>query len=438
MTDLFGAAARTRPRPLADELRPTRLDEVFGQRRLLDPKGTFRRKVASGRLGTVILYGPSGVGKTTLARILGSELGKRLEELHPSRSSVADIRKLADEAKVRDLLVFVDEIHRFNAAQQDQLLSYSEEGLFDLVCSTTGNPMHVLTGALVSRATVFELEPLTPEDMEGVVMRGVAHVAGKGGARLAFAPGALAFLSARAGGDARRGLGLVENLSVGRAAGEAVTVDMAMAEEAVAASPVAHDRNGDLHYDIVSAWVKAMRGSDPDQAVYWLARLIHAGEDPRYIARRLLVHASEDVGLADNSVLATAAAALAAVQHVGYPEAQIVLSHATLHLARAPKSNSAYRAIHAAMDHVRKAEVVQVPPHMRDTHYKGARALGRGGYATPHDDPRGWVDQDHAPGVTPGMFYQSDARGGVTFEDRADTFWEKVTRKVVPRRFRPS
>lgn len=409
---------------------------MAGQRRLLDPKGTFRRKVASGRLGSVVLYGPSGVGKTTIARIVGREIGKRFEEIHPSRSTVADIRKLADEARVRDMLVFVDEVHRFNAAQQDQFLSYCEEGLFDLVCGTTGNPMFVLTAAMVSRSTVFELVPLTPEEIGAVIARGVAHVAAAGGPRLAFGPGVSAMLAARAGGDARRGLSLVENLSVGRGPGEPVTVDMAMAEDAVAASPVAHDRAGDLHYDIVSAWVKAMRGSDPDQAVYWLARLIHAGEDPRYIARRLLVHASEDVGLADNSVLATAAAALAAVQHVGYPEAQIVLAHATLHLSRAPKSNSACRAIHLAMEFVRKGEVIHVPANLRDSHHKDARAAGRTGYASPHDDPRGWVEQDYAPGVVPGTFYQSDARGGATFEGRADTFWDRLTNRVVPRRFR--
>jgi putative ATPase len=249
-------------------------------------------------------------------------------------------------------------------------------------------------------------------------------------------PEQLRRIAGRSGGDARRALTVLESLAVGHAPGEPVVVTEAMVEEAYAAAPVNHDRTGDAHYDVVSAFVKSMRGSDPDATLYWLARLVHGGEDPRYIARRIMIHASEDVGLADNTALQTAVAALHAVEKIGYPEAQIVLAHAALHVARAPKSNSACRGISLALAHVAAEPPSAVPMHLRDAHYKGAAALGHVGYAFPHDDTRGWSEQAYAPDVPRGAFYQSDARDAATFERRADEHWDEVTGRSTPRRFR--
>ncbi len=234
-------------------------------------------------------------------------------------------------------------------------------------------------------------------------------------------------LTGRAGGDARWVLNALETLVLGAAPGSIISITGAKVDKVYQASPLPFDRKGDFHYDTISAFIKSMRGSDPDATLYWLARLIHSGEDPRFIARRILIHASEDVGLANNTALQTAAAALTAVQHVGYPEAQIVLAHAALHIARAPKSNSACRGIGAAMAYVKSQPMIPVPPHLRDGHYAGAAKLGHVGYQFPHDDPRGWIEQTYAPGIQPGQFYQSDGRGSQTFEARADAWWERVT-----------
>ena len=242
-------------------------------------------------------------------------------------------------------------------------------------------------------------------------------------------------LTGRAGGDARRVLNALETLVLGSEPGSTVSITGSMVGEVYQASPLPFDRKGDFHYDTISAFIKSLRGSDPDATLYWLARLIHSGEDPRFIARRILIHASEDVGLADNTALQTAAAALTAVQHVGYPEAQIVLAHAALHIARAPKSNSACRGIGAAMAYAKSQPMIPVPSHLRDGHYAGAAKLGHVGYQFPHDDPRGWVEQIYAPGIQPGQFYQSDGRGGQTFEARADAWWERVTGQPQPQQW---
>jgi putative ATPase len=390
--------------------------------------------VASGHLGSIVLYGPSGIGKTTIARAIGAEMGKVFRELHPSNAGVDDFRAIASEAEAKDVLVFADEAHRFNKATTDRLLGMTEEGLFDLVMATTENPFFALTPALVSRSTIFTLHPLSVEDTEEVVKRAVVYLASKG-VSLRIAPEDIRKIAGRAGGDARRAINVVEGLSRGLQAGETHEVTLEQIDAIYQASPVPYDRSGDAHYDVISAFIKSMRGSDPDATLYWLARLLHSGEDPRFVARRILIHASEDVGLADNTALSTAAAALTAVQHVGMPEAQHILAHAALHIARAPKSNSASRGISLAMDHVRTQPLVEVPPHLRDAHYAGAAELGVGGYRFPHDDPRGWLSQDYAPGIARGLFYQSDARGGATFEQRADDFWDNVTGAGTPRRF---
>jgi putative ATPase len=431
-TDLFSTAQEQRPRPLAAEIRPQTLDDLIGQQHILGPNGPLRRRVRAGRLGTVILFGPPGVGKTTIALAVGREMRTEFRSLHPASSNVADIKAVAQEALAKDLLVFIDEVHRFSSAQQDYLLDLTETGTFDLIAATTGNPYHVLTPALVSRASIFQLKPHSLEDMRQVVERAAAFLARRNNLNVCFDDDAMTQLTGRAGGDARRALNALETLVVGSDPGSTVSITGAMVEEVYQASPIPFDRRGDYHYDTISAFIKSMRGSDPDATLYWLARLIHSGEDPRFIARRILIHASEDVGLADNTALQTAVAALTAVQHVGYPEAQIVLAHAALHIARAPKSNSVCRGIGAAMAYVKSQPVIAVPAHLRDGHYAGAAKLGHVGYRFPHDDPRGWVEQTYAPGIQRGQFYQSDGRGNQTFEARADTWWECVTGQAQP------
>ncbi|MBE9637387.1 replication-associated recombination protein A [Salipiger mangrovisoli] len=436
MSDLFDAAPLRGHVPLAAALRPETLDDVVGQQAITAPGSILRRRIAANALGSIILYGPPGIGKTTIARAVGNMLGKEFRPLHATRDGVKELRKIADEARIRPLLIFVDEVHRFSATQADDLLSICEEGTADFVGATTGNPYHALPPALVSRSTILKLEPMSLEDMEVVVRRGIDHLASQG-VQVSMKPEQVTLIAGRSGGDARRALTTLESLAIGHGIGQdggAVEITEAMLEEAYASAAINHDRSGDQHYDVVSAFVKSMRGSDADATLYWLARLIHAGEDPRYIARRIMIHASEDVGLADNTALQTAVAASQAVEKIGYPESQIILAHAALHVARAPKSGSVTRGIGAALGHVTSQPPASVPLHLRDTHYKGAEKLGHVGYLFPHDDPRGWVEQVYAPGIGKGAFYQSDARDAATFEKRADAFWEEVTGQPQPRR----
>lgn len=433
MTDLFDKANASKPKPLAEEVRPPSLREIIGQRHILGPGKQLQRRVDSGRIGSVILYGPPGTGKTTIARAIGAEMKLEFVQIHPADSGLSErIRKVADQARFKPTLLFVDETHRLSSAVLDLLLGFTEQGAFDFIGATSENPYHNLTKALVSRSTIYELFPLSVEEMKTAVLRAAAHFK-EDGMIVTFQPEALELMARKSGGDVRRALGSLENITAGRDEEELV-VTPEMVEETLAASPVTFDRKGDAHYDIVSAFVKSMRGGDEDATLLWLAALVHAGEDPRYIARRMMVHASEDVGLADPSALQSAVAALLAVEKIGYPEASIVLAQAALHICRAPKSNSAYRGIHAALGYVKANNIPQVPSHLRDTHYEGAAPLGRGGYRSPHSSADGWVEQEYAPKeIVRGLFYQSDARDNNTFEQRADSFWEKLRKKTAVR-----
>lgn len=426
MNDLFNSAT-TRQKPLAELLRPASIDEIIGHRKILEPGSRLRRAIDSGRIGSVILYGPPGVGKTTIARAIGATLKKTFRTLHPAENSVADIRAVTKEAAIQPTLLFVDEIHRFNTDRQEHLLAQTEEGIFDFIGATTGNPYHVLAPGLVSRSTIVQLEPLNIDDLEEIVRRAISHLTSNGYA-VTIDPSAARQIAGRANGDGRRVINVIEDLTRGYAEGTPVHITDASVDAAYHGSPIPYDRKGDAHYDVISAFIKSMRGSDPDATLYWLARLIHSGEDPRFIARRIMIHASEDVGLADNSALQTAVAAAQAVEKIGYPEARIILAHAALHIARAPKSNSAYRGIDLALDHVTKEAMIPVPPHLRDGHYAGATKLGHTGYRFPHSTSTGWVDQKYAPGIKFGQFYQSDARPPFnTYEGRSDQFWHDVT-----------
>ena len=433
-SDLFDTTSST-GQPLAAALRPRSLDDIIGQDALTAPGSILRRRIAAAQLGSVVLYGPPGVGKTSIARAIGATLGKDFRPLHATRAGEKDIRAIADEARMHPILIFVDEVHRFSATQADDLLAICEEGTADFVGATTQNPYHSLPKALISRSTILKLEPLSLEDMEKVVDRGIAHLAAAG-VRIALPAHGRRMIAGRSGGDARSALTTLESLALGHGGAGPVEITDAMLEEVYRAAAVNHDRSGDQHYDIVSAFVKSMRGSDPDATLYWLARLIHAGEDPRYIARRIMIHASEDVGLADNTALQTAVAAAQAVEMIGFPEARIILAHAALHVARAPKSGSACRGISLALEAVANEPPAAVPLHLRDAHYAGAKELGHVGYRFPHDDARGWVEQEYVPGLAPGRFYQSDAREAATFEKRADAFWDELSGRKTPRRFR--
>jgi len=419
--DLFASARDERLHeraPLAARLRPRTLDEVVGQEHLLGPGRPLRVLIEGDRLSSVVLWGPPGTGKTTIARLIAGVTAKAFEPLSAVSAGVKDVREVVDRARDRlgehgqGTILFLDEVHRFNRTQQDALLPHVEEGLIVLIGATTENPYFSLTGPLLSRSTLFRLDPLEPDDIRTLLERALTDSErGLGDAHLSVDADALDHLIDRSEGDARHALTSLEVAGALAAEDERKNVTLADAEAALALRAVRY--GDDEHYDVLSAFIKSIRGSDPDAGLYWLARMLEAGEDPRLVARRLVILASEDVGMADPQSLLVADAAARAVEFVGMPEARLNLAQAVIHLALAPKSNSVIAGIGAAIEDVRDRPAGTVPVHLRDASYPGAGKLGHGeGYVYPHDAPAGWVPQQYRPAeMEARVYYRPGAQG---------------------------
>ncbi|OQA55041.1 MAG: Replication-associated recombination protein A [Candidatus Omnitrophica bacterium ADurb.Bin277] len=390
-------------------MRPRTLDEILGQDHLLGPGKLLRRTIESDRLTSLILYGPPGTGKTTLALVISGMTEANFVSINAVLSNVAEMRKIQEDARRlrrnsgRRTVLFIDEIHRFNKAQQDILMPDVEHGGIILIGATTENPSFSIRGPLLSRSLVCELKPLAEAHVVSLLERALADTdRGFGTTGVVAAPEALAHLAAQCAGDARRALNALEigMLTTPPLEDGVIHFDLKAAEESCQKKMVQYDWDGDFHYDTISAFIKSLRGSDVDAALYWLAKMIYAGEDPRFIVRRLLIFASEDIGNADPQALVLASGGMQALEFVGMPEGRIILSQLVSYLALAPKSNASIMAIDSALNDVKEQKVEQVPPHLRDAHYPGAKKMGHGeGYIYPHNNPHGKIDQIYLPRV---------------------------------------
>ena len=408
--------------PLASRLRPRALNEVVGQQHIIGKNTLLYRAIAADQLGSIILYGPPGTGKTTLAKVIANTTKGNFTQINATGAGKKDMEAVVSEAKNAlgmygtKTILFIDEIHRFNKGQQDYLLPFVEDGTLVLIGATTENPYFEVNSALLSRSIIFELKPLSREDIRELLRRAVADPErGMGSYHPVLHEDAAEFLADLSGGDARSALNALELavLTTPKDADGQIHVTLDVAQECIQRRAVRYDRQGDNHYDTISAFIKSMRGSDPDAAVYYLARMLYAGEDVKFIARRIMICASEDVGNADPQALQVAVSAALAVERVGMPEAQIILAQAVSYVACAPKSNSAVMAISKAMDSVKTKKINTVPPHLQDAHYKGSSDLGRGtGYQYAHSFPNHYVKQQYLPDEVVGeRFYEPSEMG---------------------------
>lgn len=411
-----------RESPLASRMRPTSLDEVVGQKHIIGKDKLLYRAIKADKLGSVIFYGPPGTGKTTLAKVIANTTKADFRQINATVAGKKDMEEVVNSAKdtlgmySRRTILFVDEIHRFNKSQQDYLLPFVEDGTLILIGATTENPYFEVNGALLSRSRIFELKALEKEDIKELIRRAVYDPErGMGTYDAQIRDDAVEFLADMAQGDARAALNAVELgiLTTDRHSDGKIHIDLNVAQECIQKRAVRYDKDGDNHYDTISAFIKSMRGSDPDAAVYYLARMLYAGEDIKFIARRIMIHAAEDVGMADPQALVVAAGAAQAVERVGMPEAQIILAQAVIYVATAPKSNSVVTAIGEAMEAVKSEKIMPVPVHLQDKHYKGAEKLGHGaGYQYPHDFPNHYVKQQYLPdNLAERVFYHMSDQG---------------------------
>ena len=419
--DYMRETTKEKESPLASRLRPTTLDEVVGQQHIIGKDKLLYRAIKADKLSSVIFYGPPGTGKTTLAKVIANTTSAEFTQINATVAGKKDMEEVVNKAKElkgmyqKRTILFIDEIHRFNKGQQDYLLPFVEDGTIILIGATTENPYFEVNGALLSRSSVFELCPLSQEEVETLILRAVQdEKKGMGSYHAVIEEDALHFLADLAGGDARSALNAVELgiLTTPRSEDGMIHITLDVASECIQKRVVRYDKTGDNHYDTISAFIKSMRGSDPDAAVYYLAKMLYAGEDIKFIARRIMICASEDVGNADPMALNVAVSAAQAVERIGMPEAQIILSQAVLYVATAPKSNSACNAVFAAMDYVKKYKTT-VPVHLQDAHYRGSAKLGHGiGYKYAHDYPNHYVKQQYLPDeIKDAVFYEASDNG---------------------------
>lgn len=435
--DLFDYMRESRQEkesPLARRLRPEKLEDVVGQEHILGQDKLLYRAIKADKLSSVIFYGPPGTGKTSIAMVIANTTSAEFKQINATTSGKKDMEAIISEAKDnlgmygKKTILFVDEIHRFNKAQQDYLLPYVEDGTIVLIGATTENPYFEVNGALISRSSIFELHPLSKENIETLIRRAVYDTEkGMGTYDAEITDEAVSFLADMAEGDARHALNAVE-LGILSTDRDAVTgkirLTLAVAEECIQRRSIRYDKDGDNHYDIISAFIKSMRGSDPDAAVYYLAKMLYGGESVTFIARRIMICASEDVGNADPQAIVVAASCAQAVERVGMPEAQIILAHAAIYVACAPKSNSIVNAIYEAMDAVKKEGNCMVPNHLKDSHYSGSEKLGHTGYQYAHDFPNHYVKQQYLPTPLLGSTFYEPSENG--YEQKITEWFHKI------------
>ena len=431
--DYMRETAKEKESPLASRMRPATLDEVVGQQHIIGKDKLLYRAIKADKLSSVIFYGPPGTGKTTLAKVIANTTSAEFKQINATVAGKKDMEEVVKEAKEllgmygKKTILFIDEIHRFNKGQQDYLLPFVEDGTVILIGATTENPYFEVNGALLSRSSIFELKPLEKEDIRTLIRRAVEDdEKGMGSFKAQIDEDALDFLADMAGGDARSALNAVELgiLTTQRSGDGLIHITLDVASECIQKRVVNYDKRGDNHYDIISAFIKSMRGSDPDAAVYCLAKMLYAGEDIKFIARRIMICASEDVGNADPMALTVAVSASLAAERIGMPEAQIILSQAVTYVACAPKSNAACNAVFAAGEAVKKYKT-SVPVHLQDAHYKGAQKLGHGtGYKYAHDYPNHYVKQQYLPDeIKDARFYEPGVLG---YEKTMKEYLEKI------------